>query len=252
MQIEHGYWRWKIFRWDRHPNPFRGRSDLALNWLRGFENDRRVMSELRQLLADARSNALQRATDRQVLEDVALRLSSGEFQVCAESSHPFHHDVTEIKIAAPVSDQELDAIVQPPAAAAPAPPPPAPVPAEATLPENADADRIADALKEAARKGTPFCEECEKAPLSKRSISLPMPVAGGGGAPAARSAEVQAVLRSPATSPAEVPPSQGGLSPNVDPAEFARVMRQASAEGQPFCEECERARLKQASSQPQG
>jgi hypothetical protein len=246
MEIEHGYWRWKIFRWDRHPNPFRGRPDLAINWLRRFERDGRVMSELRQLLADSRDNTLRRPTDRQVIEDVARRLSSGELLVCAESSHPFHLDVTEVKVAAPLpaSKEALDELMQSPPPKAPAPPPPAPAPApiEPTLPPNADETRIADALKEAAQKGTPFCEECQKAPAAARSLSLPLPVpaaAAGSAGSAERSAEAQGVMRSSASPPPAA--EEGSLPSDADPAALARGMRQAAAEGQPFCEESARA-----------
>jgi hypothetical protein len=239
MQIEHGYWRWKIYRWDRHPNRFRGRADLALAWLQRFENDRRVMSELRHLLVES-GNAMPRATDRQVLEDIAQRLAAGELHVCAESSHPFHHDTTEVKIPA---ESEEEPAAGPSPAPAPAPPPPPPA-AQETLPEDADADKIADSLKEAAQNGTPFCEECKKAAgKAVRPVVTPA-------SPGAAGAATQAVLRSSTAVIADdtVPPSQGGLSPDLDPVNFARVMKEAAASGQPFCEECERARL--AAQQP--
>jgi len=50
MDIQLGYWRWRIYRWNEHPNPFLGRPDLALEWLRRFQDDGLAMSELRDLL----------------------------------------------------------------------------------------------------------------------------------------------------------------------------------------------------------
>src|SRR4051794_38231531 len=87
MQIHVGYTRWKIYRWNDHPNPFRGRNDLALQWVRSFENDRQALADLRSLLGTA---ALRGWSKQQVFEEVASKLSSGEFQVCAELGHPIN------------------------------------------------------------------------------------------------------------------------------------------------------------------
>ena len=201
MDIQLGYWRWKIYRWNEHPNPFRGRHDLALEWLRRLSNNGMAMPELRSLLERAGLGVSNRPDDQHVLEEVAARLSSGEFQVCAESSHPFHSP--EAKVVPPDASaaavEALEAITQAPpppaataapAAASPAPSPLAQPAQESTLSQNADpaaiaptgfdgetprtlvtatfsdtvdAAAIAVLMKKAAEEGLPFCEECERA-----------------------------------------------------------------------------------------
>ena len=222
MDIQLGYWRWKVYRWNEHPNPFRGRSDLALEWLRRFQNDRLVMSELRATLSAAGANAQFWPDDKRVLEEVAARLSSGEFHLCAEASYPFR--TPEAKIMPPDPDAEAAAqIMSAPPAAAPAPAPaPEPEP-PATLSQNADAAQIAEVLKQAAQRGTPFCEECAKAA-------------------AAKSAAAQAGGLSPAAQLPPPPPPESTLPESVDPVAMAQSLQAASEDGTAFCAECERMR----------
>lgn len=220
MDIQLGYWRWKVYRWNEHPNPFRGRADLALEWLRRFQNDRLVMSELRATLAAAGATTQFSPDDKRVLEEVAARLSSGEFHVCAEASYPFR--TPEAKIMPPDPDAETAAQIM---SAPPAPPSPAPAPAPeaeppATLPQNADAAQIAEALRQAAQQGTPFCEECAKATQAAKlnsAAQLPPP-----------------------------PPPESTLPPSVDPVAMAQALQTASRDGIAFCAERERARQAQA------
>jgi hypothetical protein len=223
MDIQHGYFRWKIYRWNDHPNPFRGRQDLALTWLRRFQSDRLVMTELRALIERGRGSGYRLASDAQLLEEIAEGLSTGEFYVCAEASHPFH--VAETEVVPPDPDSEaLAAVEQAPAPAAAAPPPaPAEAPADAqdapTLPPEADAEAIAQSLQQAAETGKPFCEECQKAKAAQA-------------APA------------PATAAQEEP--QDTFGPNTDSDAIARNLTSAAQDGAPFCEECERARQAEA------
>ncbi|MGA2721381.1 MAG: hypothetical protein ABSG79_03105 [Bryobacteraceae bacterium] len=200
MDIQLGYWRWRIYRWNEHPNPFLGRPDLALEWLRRFQDDGLAMSELRDLLD---GTSLQFPEHRQLLEDVAARISSGELHVCAQASHPYPQEIPDVGLAEEAPMPEV------PVRKATPPPPPLPPP-ESTLPENADAVRIATALQQAAEIGAPFCEECAKLAQQKALA---------------------------ASLPASPPP------PAIDNVAIAALMKQAAAEGRPFCEECERARL---------
>lgn len=218
MDIQLGYWRWKVYRWNEHPNPFRGRSDLALEWLRRFQNDRLVMSELRATLAAAGANTQFWPDDKRVLEEVAARLSSGEFHVCAESSYPFHTPAAEVVPPDPDAETAAQVMSAPPAAPAPAPPPE--VETQPTLPQNADPAQIAEVLKQAAQKGTPFCEECAKA--------------------------AQAAKLNPAAELPPAPPPESTLPPSVDPVAMAESLQTASEDGTAFCAECERLRQAQA------
>lgn len=191
MDIQLGYWRWKIYRWNEHPNPFRGRHDLAVEWLRRVSSSSMVMPELRALLERTGLGVATRRDDQQVLEEVAARLSSGEFQVCAESSHPFH--TPEFKVVPPdagaEAEEELAAMTEPPPAPASPPPmeepeeapveqpapavstaaavadspaPPPPAPAATTFSDTVNAAATAALMKKAAEEGIPFCEECER------------------------------------------------------------------------------------------
>jgi hypothetical protein len=209
MDIQLGYWRWKIYRWNEHPNPFRGRSDLALEWLRRFQNDRMVMSELRATLtAAAGSNAQRWADDNRVLQEVAARLSSGEFYVCAESSYPINTPI------AAVTPPDAVPVEVPPPSPAPKPPPEP----EPSLSPDADAAQIAAVLQQAAQEGTPFCEECARlaAQAQPQPAKLPPP-----------------------------PPPETTLPDAADPVAIAQSLQAAAQNGTPLCVECERLRLAQ-------
>jgi hypothetical protein len=101
-------------------------------------------------------------------------------------------------------------------AATPAPAPVTDPPDQPTLAPDNDAVAQAQTLKDAAQKGTPFCEECAKAPLAR--ITPP-----------------------PRSTPAPVePPST--LGPDNDAPAQAQALREAAETGAPFCAECEKAR----------
>jgi hypothetical protein len=153
MDIQLGYWRWKLFRWNEHPNPYRNRPDLALSWLTRFQNDPAVMSDLRNLLGAS-------ITDPQtILQQIAGKLSSGEIYVCMESCGP----VSLTAEATEAQEQVEPDLSQMRAQSSPAPPPAPPPAPESTLGPATDAAATAQVLKDAARDGVPFCEECEKA-----------------------------------------------------------------------------------------
>jgi len=230
MDVQLGYWRRKIYRWNEHPNPFQGRSDLALSWLRRFQSDRLVMSELRTLL-DRAANPLSRSSDDAVLKEVAARLSSGEFHICTEYGHPIHMAVADVQPADPDAAAK-EALENAPPARAPAPPPPAPAPAPApTIPENADAAQIASVLTEAAQEGAPFCEVCEKAKAEEAAAAA-----------AAAPKPAAAASPAPATKPPAPPPAAATFPPTLDAAAVAQGLQNAAEKGTPFCAECEKAR----------
>jgi hypothetical protein len=232
MDIQVGYWRWKIYRWNEHPNPFRGRSDLALEWLRRFQKDRMVMSELRAQLSRAGLDAqLGSADDNRVLQEVAVRLSSGEFQVCAESSHPFQTAVASVTPTDPEAEAAAEILNAPPAPTPTPAPKPEPAPAP-TLAGDADAAMIAEVLKQAAQTGAPFCEECQKAKQAQAKVqpaSAPQPAAAASPGVAATPAAVATPDAADATFPS-----------SADTAAIATALQTAARNGDTFCVESDR------------
>jgi hypothetical protein len=159
MDTQLGYWRWKLFRWNDHPNPYRNRSDLALTWLSQFQNNPSAMSELQNLLRASATGTYAPTDQVQILQQIADKMASGEIQACVELCGP-----VALTSVTGSGEQEAEPDISqlrptPPPAAAP--PPPAPV--ESTLGPNNDPVAQAQALKAAAENGVPFCEECQKA-----------------------------------------------------------------------------------------
>jgi len=212
-QPQFGLWRWTIHRWNEHPNPFAGRPDLALLWLRQFESDGLFVQELRRLMG---SQALLPAEDARLLQDAADQLSAGTLQICGEFCGHYRTAGTETKF----TEADDDAI--PPKSTAPAPAPatsneetPQEAAAAAFAP-NTDDQTTAQVLKEAAQNGTPFCEECAKP--------------------------------KPQPAPVKAPEPEATLPADVDAAAVAQALRDAAETGVPFCAEC----LKPWQTQPAG
>jgi hypothetical protein len=84
-----------------------------------------------------------------------------------------------------------------------------------------DAKTMAAAMKDAARQGIPFCEECTKARLRLEKQSAPK------AASAARDTRI---------------------NDDIDAKAMAAAMKDAARQGIPFCEECTKARLRQERS----
>jgi hypothetical protein len=160
MDIQLGYWRWKLFRWNDHPNPYRNRPDLALNWLRQFQNNPAVISELRHLLGTSVTGQSPTTDTQLLLQQIANKLSSGELQAFVELCGPVAVSAS-VTVTEEAAEPDLSQLVQtqPPPEKAP-PPEAAP---ESTLSPATDPVAMAQALKDAAQTGSPFCEECQKA-----------------------------------------------------------------------------------------
>ena len=92
--------------------------------------------------------------------------------------------------------------------------------------ENLDAPVIAELMKEAARLGVPFCEKCTRAKLQQ-----------------ARSQAAPAPSRAKRQKAPPAPPQDPAMH-DIDAAAMAQAMRDAARAGAPFCEKCERARLR--------
>jgi hypothetical protein len=223
MDTQLGYWRWKLFRWNEHPNPYRNRADLAFTWLSQFQANAAAMQEIQNLLRASVTGAYPPTDPKLILEQVAEKMSTGEIQVCAEICGP-----VALNNSAGFPAGETDELPIP-VANAPAPAPPAPEPQEQpTLGPDSDAQAQAQVLKNAAEDGVPFCEECAK-----------------------KAAAAEAASKAVAPQP-EPPAPEPTLGQNNDAAAQAQVLRDAAQSGAHFCEICERmARQAQQSQQDQ-
>ena len=220
MDTQLGYWRWKLFRWNDHPNPYRNRPDLAFTWLSQFQSNVSAMAELQDLLGHSPTGGYAPIEPVLLLRQIADKMASGEIQACVEVCGP----VVLQAVAGEGEEELVPDIAQLRKAASPPPAPVTEPPDEPTLAPDNDPVAQAQALKDAAQKGAPFCAECAKA--SQARITVP-PV--------------------PATtaSPAE-PPST--LGPDNDAPAQAQALREAAETGSPFCAECEKARAEMEAS----
>jgi hypothetical protein len=215
MDIQLGYWRWRLFRWNDHPNPYRNRPDDALNWLRQYQSDAVAMAEFTDLLRNSVTGGYAPSDPHLVMQQLAEKMSTGEILVCVDLCGPTTVVAYE---EADDSAKDIAALVQTasPAAASQAVPPvldDLEIESEPTLSGNTDSVAMAQALKDAAESGAPFCEECAKAAARQAAP------------PPAQEAEVE-----------------------IDPA-TAMVLKNAAVDGVPFCEECAKAAAAQAAAQ---
>jgi len=209
MDTQLGYWRWKLFRWNDHPNPYRNRPDDALNWLRQFQTNAMAMAEFTDLLRNSVTGGYAPSDPQIVLQQLADKMSTGEILLSVELCGP---STLMAWGGDGESEPDLSEADQPSPAPAPDAPPPAAAEDEApepTLSGTTDAAAMAQALKDAAEKGAPFCEECAKAAAEQQASPAPEP---------------------------EV---------DIDPA-TAAVLREAAQDGVPFCEECVKAAAAEA------
>jgi len=130
---------------------FRGDEALAFQWLNQFRGDGALFGELRRLL-----DLPWRYNDSQELRQVASRLARGVWLA--------RRPVVRLPGRWGESAKEAPAF---PLEERHAPPPTSqPAPEPGVFPESVDFVAIAQAQKEAAELGIPFCEECEKARLA--------------------------------------------------------------------------------------
>jgi hypothetical protein len=218
MDTQLGYWRWKLFRWNDHPNPYRNRPDDALNWLRQYQTNAIAMAEFTDLLRNSVTGGYISGDPQLILRQLADKMSTGEIQVCVELCGPSTLMAWSGDGEAEPDLTDADESSSPAAAPASDSPPPAAASAdddespEPTLAGTTDPAAMAQALKDAAEKGTPFCEECAKAAAEQ--------------------------LVSPSPEP-EV---------DIDPA-TAAILKEAAQDGVPFCEECVKAAAAEAAEQ---
>ena len=122
--------------------------------------DPQAMIGLRRLAGLQTGADLQLLSDAQVLDQLAAQVQRGQLQLCRPPA------AARGTVSPESRGVDMGAAIEPPPSgpSAPAPPPPAPPPAPAPEPAvEIDAAAQAAVLREAARDGVPFCEECEKA-----------------------------------------------------------------------------------------
>ncbi|HTS61326.1 MAG TPA: hypothetical protein VMH28_04845 [Candidatus Acidoferrales bacterium] len=131
------------------------RREWTLAWLRDFRPDRQRMADLRKLLTGSGYLPVHTLRDGALLNALASEIVWGRLQLVREVHKPIP--------LTPASEGEPDW--------APTPARPAPrqqeIVEEQTFPLSADLAAIADAQKEAARLGVPFCEECARRALAE-------------------------------------------------------------------------------------
>jgi hypothetical protein len=162
MRVPIGRDGWYLCDWGDQPDyeytEFRGTKTLALQWARQFRGDSFALSALRRLLGCK----FPPLSDEQIAQEVAWRLTSGiwvarrrvvKWVATAGGRHP--EEAAEF----PKEDRRP---------AAPPPRAPDPVPDAPLFPGDIDPEAIAEAQKQAAALGVPFCEECLKAQMANR------------------------------------------------------------------------------------
>jgi hypothetical protein len=204
------------------------------------------MRELRRMLATRSSGAaVPRLSDAEVIEQLAARIAKGVLRAYAEPVVARTYGAEEKgadEALAPWSVQEPD---------------------EAPVDDRLDVEAQVAAMKNAARKGVPFCEECEKARLAAAAAKpAPDPYAGTdvaaqaavlkeaaqGGAPFCEECEkarLAAAAEAAKTTPAPDPYA------GTDVAAQAAVLKEAAQSGAPFCEECARLAREKAAAEAQ-
>ena len=148
--------RWHECRGCEHTEEEHGR-EAALLALRDSKLDQAAMEDLRHLaLRYDDERLLVRATDEEVCARVAGLIASGYLRLCGTKTQVYRDEGVPLVKAPPVPKPARRWLEPPP------PAPPAPI-EDSTFTPNLDAAALAKVLKDAARAGVPFCEECEKA-----------------------------------------------------------------------------------------
>jgi len=157
MKVPIGDAGWFLCGWDDDPAPGRlqlsGRDALAVQWLNQFHDDVFALREMRRLLGATHPWS----SDERVFADAAFHLSSGAWKARRDAFdlYPVSGPTSPAESAPFPMDERRSAA---PAQSAAGDPP--------LFPGDIDPAAIAEAQKEAAALGIPFCEECLKAQLA--------------------------------------------------------------------------------------
>ncbi len=151
---------WRLCGWADEPDPggmeLSARDALAVQWLNQFHGDVFALRNMRRLLGTEHPWS----DDEQVFADVACRLARGVWKArrAALVLYPAGSPGGAVE-AAPFPKEERR----------PAPsPPPSPAADPPVFPGDIDPAAIAQAQKQAAELGVPFCEECLRAEMAGR------------------------------------------------------------------------------------
>lgn len=190
-----------------------GPQSLRVDLIRECRESPSAMEGLRRIAARFDyDRSLARTTDDEICARITWLFSSGQLRICGVR-HPMYEPPVAASRPAPPPARPVRKWVEPP--------PPAPVVMEeSTFASSVEALSLAQILKDAAKLGIPFCEECEKARQAK---------------PVRKSVEPPP----PAAAPAVV--EESTFSPSVEVTALAQVLKNAAKLGVPFCEECEKA-----------
>jgi hypothetical protein len=156
MRVQVGGDGWYLCDWrdlpDHQFTQFRGGERFARQWVDQFRGDFLAFSALRSLLGGAFPQS-----DDQIAREVAWRIASGAWMArrrVVRRAAGVAGKPAEVAAPFPKEDRRP---------ARPASPPPQDAP---LFPEDIDAAAIAEAQKQAAASGVPFCEECVRAAMA--------------------------------------------------------------------------------------
>jgi hypothetical protein len=157
MRVPIGSDGWCFCHWKDRPDyaytEFRGSETLALQWANQLRGDVFAWHSLRGLLG----GAFPPLSDEQVAHEVAWRLTSGAWVARRRV----------VKFAARGGESRpADGAAFPKEDRRSAPLPPSQVPDAPLFPGDIDPEAIAEAQKQAAALGVPFCEECLRAQMA--------------------------------------------------------------------------------------
>jgi hypothetical protein len=157
MRVPIGSDGWYFCDWSDHPDweytEFQGSETLALQWANQLRGDVLAWYSLRGLLG----GAFPPLSDEQLAHEVAWRLTSGAWVA--------RRRVVKW-VASGGERRPVDAAAFPKQERRAAPPPPSQAPDAPLFPSDIDPVAIAEAQKQAAALGVPFCEECLKAQMA--------------------------------------------------------------------------------------
>ena len=157
MRVPIGSDGWYFCDWSDQPEheytEFRGSETLALQWANQLRGDVFALYALRRVLG----GSCPPLSDDQIAHEVAWRLTSGAWVARRPVSQ---------WVAAGGERRPEDAAAFPKEDRRLAPPAPSPAPDAPLFPGDIDPVAIAEAQKQAAALGVPFCEECLKAQMA--------------------------------------------------------------------------------------
>jgi hypothetical protein len=228
---------------------FFGDDFRARQWISRAHRNPWVMARMRTLLRQEYLTFVTDHDDEQVLVEIARLLSVGRLHLHRER---FQKIESEVGTAVEAEPEEQ---VVAPRQAEPAPvEKAAPPPEEPMFSEGVDPHALAEAQRQAAAAGLPFCEECMKARLARAVPEAPEFSADIDALAMAQAQREAAETGVPfceecfkaaqkARAPVETPPEEPHFPANVDAAAMAAAQQAAAEQGTAFCEECYKAAM---------